>query len=128
MRSERFAHQLLRLGAAFAFVYPPIRALADPITWLGYLPAAVRALPGAFGFPIDSVALLHAFGIVEIALALWLLSGWRIRIPALLMTLTLLAIVVFNPGEMDILFRDLSIAAVTLALVFWPSAPSAQRP
>ena len=120
MEDARSAHLLLRIGAAFAFLYPPIRALSDPLPWLGYLPSAVRALPAQFGLSVDSLVLLHTFGVIEIILALWMLSGWRIRIPAVLMTLALLAIVAFNWNESDVLFRDLSIAAMTFALALWP--------
>jgi len=119
--TEQYAHIVLRVGAAFAFVYPPIKALVDPITWLGYIPSFVRTLPVQLGLPIDSLVLLHAFGIVEIALALWLLFGKNVRVPATLMTLILLAIVTFNSDDFDVLFRDLSIAAMTLALAFWPN-------
>lgn len=125
---ERYAHLALRLGAAFVFLYPPLKALIDPITWLGYLPSVVRNLPSQLGFPVDSLALLHTFGAVEVALALWLLFGRNIRIPAALMTLILLAIVAFNFADMDVLFRDLSIAAMTFALFVWPNAPRARPP
>ncbi len=114
MRREQFAFVILRTGAAFAFLYPPLRALQDPVSWLGYFPHFIRALP------IDSLVLLHGFGAVEIILALWILSGWRIRIPALLATIMLLAIVAFNVADLDIVFRDISIACMTLALAFWP--------
>lgn len=123
MKRERCAHWVLRIGAAFAFFYPPVAAVFDPVSWLGYFPHFIRVLP------IDSFFLLHGFGTLEIVLALWVLSGWRIRIPALLMTAMLLAIVAFNLAQMDIVFRDLSIAALTLALVLWPKvalSPAAQ--
>lgn len=120
MRREQAAHLLLRIGAAFAFLYPPLRALADPITWLGYLPSFVRTLPAQVGLSVDSLVLLHTFGVIEVALALWLLFGRHIRIPAAFMTFFLLAIVAFNGHDMDVLFRDLSIAAMTLALALWP--------
>lgn len=95
-------------------MYPPLRALVDPVSWLAYIPPFVRALP------IDSLILLHGFGAIEVALALWVLSGKNIRIPAALMTLALLLIVAFNITDMDILFRDISLALVTLALAVWP--------
>ena len=64
------------------------------------------------------MVLLHAFGAVEIIIALWLLSGWKIFWPALAATAILLVIVVANPHEFPILFRDLSLAGLTLALAF----------
>jgi len=106
----RTAYLLLRVGAAFAFIYPPISALVgDPYTWIGYFPSFTR------GF-IDEVVMLHMFGVVEVGIGLWILSGYKIFVPALLATALLLGIVVFNPSEFPILFRDLSIAALTFAL------------
>ncbi len=118
MSSERLAHGMLRAGAAFAFLYPPVRAISDPVSWFGYFPHFVRALP------IDPLVLLHAFGIIEVILAVWILSGWRIRFPAIIATLMLCSIVVFNIAQIDVVFRDLSIALMTFALAVWPKAAS----
>lgn len=119
MTDERRAHIALRVGVAFAFLYPPVAAVFDPVSWFAYFPRFLRALP------IDSLVLLHGFGAIEIALALWVLSGKNIRPPAILMTLMLIAIVAFNWTLADVVFRDLSIATTTLALAFWPNARSA---
>lgn len=106
----RTAYLFLRLGAAFAFLYPPLAAIfGDPYSWFGYFPAFLQ------GYVPDMV-LLHAFGVVEIVIGLWLLSGYRIFLPAMLATLMLLAIVAFNLSQFDVVFRDLSIAALTFAL------------
>lgn len=120
MGRERLAHIALRGGAAFAFLYPAIRAIYDPTTWLAYFPPAVLDLPGQLGIPIEPLVLLHGFGVLEVILALWILWGKSIRIPAVLATIILLAIVAFDWTEIDVTFRDLSIAAMTLALALWP--------
>ena len=114
MRHERLAHGALRVGAAFAFLYSPLRAIVDPVSWLSYFPQFVRELP------VDPLVLLHGFGIIEIALALWILFGRNVRVPAMIATSVLLAIVAFNVADIDIVFRDISIALMTVALVFWP--------
>ena len=108
------AHLLLRVGVAFVFLYPPINALGDPQAWIGYFPLFVK------GYVPDEV-LLHAFGLVEVFVALWILSGWRIFLPSVAAMAMLFGIVIFNPSEFQILFRDLSIAAValSLAVVSW---------
>jgi hypothetical protein len=109
MTLSRVSDIVLRAGAAFAFLYPPIDALADPHAWIGYFPGfLLGAVPDA--------ALLHGFGIIEAVIAVWLLSGWRVFYPAAIATLMLIAIVLFNLPQMQIVFRDLSIAAMTLAL------------
>ena len=106
--------RVLRIGLAFALLYPPFAALGDPVSWAAYFPAFIRDLP------IDTTLLLHAFGVFEVVLALWILSGWRIRVPATLSAILLLGIVAFNPADFEVLFRDLSIAAIAIALALLP--------
>jgi hypothetical protein len=101
---------LLRIGVALAFLYPPFSALLDPNSWLGYFPVFVSTLG------IDETLLLHGFGVVEAILALWILSGKRIFIPSALAAAMLIAIVLFNYAQFDVLFRDVSIALMALAL------------
>lgn len=119
--NSAFAHRTLRAAIAFAFLYPPIAAVFDPLSWEGYFPAFVHA------FPVPIIVTLHVFGILEVVIALWILSGWRIRLPALAAAALLFAIVAFNFSQLDVLFRDLSIAAIALTLVLWP-APQAEYP
>lgn len=114
MTGEQWMHRVLRVGVAFAFLYPPIRAVFDPVSWESYFPHFIRVLP------VNSLVLLHGFGVIEVILALWILSGWRMRVPALVATLMLSGIVVFNWANMDIVFRDISLATMTLALALWP--------
>lgn len=112
----RTAYLLLRIGAALAFLYPPLSAVfGDPYTWLGYFPPFLQGY-------LPDLVLLHAFGAVEIIIGLWILSGYKIFIPALIATAMLLGIVVFNLPQFEILFRDVTIACLTLALALmhWP--------
>ncbi len=107
---DKWVDRILRLGLAFAFLYPPLDAIVDPYSWLGYFP------PWMHGYVPDMV-LLHSFGAVEIIIALWLLSGWKIFYPASLAFLMLVAIVVFDgSGQFEVLFRDLAIASIALSL------------
>lgn len=106
----RAAYLLLRVGAAFAFLYPPLAALlGDPYSWIGYFPSFTRGY-------LDEMVMLHLFGVIEVLIGLWILSGVRIFIPSVIATAMLLAIVAFNLPQFDVLFRDLSIAALTLSL------------
>jgi len=113
---------LLRISLAFAFLYPAINAFFDPTSWLGYFPAFVTRAFHVIAIPLklSDVVLLHSFGFVEIILALWVLFGRRVQIPAGVMAFMLLAIVAFNldPSNFSVLFRDVSIALAALALVF----------
>lgn len=105
----RTADLLLRLGVAFAFLYPPINAVLDPYSWIGYFPSFLKDIA-------PEMLLLHTFGLLEVALGLWILSGKRIFYPSLAAAGILLAIVAVNLGDFQVLFRDLSIAAAALAL------------
>ena len=116
MHQEKIANVLLRVGVAFAFLYPPIDALQNPDSWLGYFPPFIHTAAQQLG--ISDLLVLHTFGAVEVVLALWILSGWRIFWPALAGALMLCAIVLFNLSQFEILFRDLSLAAAALALAF----------
>ena len=109
---------LLRVALAFAFLYPPVAAIADPVAWISYFP------PFLLDSGIPPFVLLHGFGVVEVALALWLLFphiprralGLDVEYPAFAAAAILLAIVAFNWAQLDVLFRDVSLAAAAFAL------------
>lgn len=109
MNMSKTANVLLRIGVAFAFLYPPLNAIGDPNSWIGYFPSFLRGY-------VPDLVLLHSFGAVEVIIALWLLSGWRIVWPSILAAAMLCAIVAFNITELQVVFRDLSIAAMAAAL------------
>ena len=59
---------------------------------------------------------LPLFDSVEIGLALWLLSGKRIRSAAFLSAALLIAITVPNLADFPIIFRNIAIIAAAFAL------------
>jgi uncharacterized membrane protein YphA (DoxX/SURF4 family) len=109
MTPEKISNLLLRVGVAFAFLYPPFNALSNPDSWIGYFPKFIHGLAS------DAV-LLHGFGVIEVIIAFWILLGKKIFWPSLVATLMLIVIVLANPSNFEVLFRDLSIAAMALAL------------
>jgi uncharacterized membrane protein YphA (DoxX/SURF4 family) len=113
---RKSADWLLRIALAFSFLYPPINAWTNPFSWSGYIAKFALA-----AWPWGDLSLLHTFGVAEIVLAVWLLSGWRIWIPATLMGLILVVIVATNPGQFEVLFRDLSIAGLAFGIAFFHS-------
>ena len=115
MHYQKVIDIVLRVGVAFAFLYPPINAFGDPNSWIGYFPQFIRGI-------IEDQLLLYIFGIVEVGLAFWVLSGFKVWLPSLAMAALLVGIVAFNIPEFQVLFRDVSIAAMALALalIHWP--------
>lgn len=106
------AQLLLRIALAFGFLYAAAGSFLSPSEWIGFFPEWMFSLaPAEF--------LLPAFSLFEILLALWLLSGWRIKEAALLSAAVLFGIVIFNIPQLIIVFRDvgLGIAALALALL-----------
>ncbi|MBI4087823.1 hypothetical protein HY418_00360 [Candidatus Kaiserbacteria bacterium] len=109
MSRTKLATLILRVGVAFAFLFPPIDALANPYTWIGYFPSFVHGIT-------SDLVLLNVFGVVEVIIAIWILSGWRIFWPSAAAAAVLGSIVAFNAPQFEVLFRDLSIAAMASAL------------
>lgn len=110
MHTDRAIILLLRFGVAFAFLYPAINAFFDPYSWVGYLPSFLDGVA-------PEMLLLHAFGVMEIIIGLWILSGRRIFIPSTLATITLAFIILLNLSDFQVLFRDVPILLMSLALM-----------
>ena len=104
------AELILRLGLAFTLLYPALSALRDPFSWVGYFPEFISIIP------VDRIVPLYIFGVIQIILAVWILSGRKVFIPAIVTALMLFGIVLFNINQLDILFRDIVIAAAAIAL------------
>jgi uncharacterized membrane protein YphA (DoxX/SURF4 family) len=102
----------LRIGLAIAFGYAGIGSLTKPDVWVGYLPVFISKLSFA-------PAILTFFAIFELGLAVWLLSGWKVKYAAILAGIMLLGIVTANISDLTISFRDLALifAAAALALL-----------
>lgn len=101
----------MRIAVAFAFLYPAVDAWFNPYSWIGYFPGFILDLAGN-----NTELLLHGWGVLEIVLALWVLFGVRVFIPSIIMAAALIVVVVANPGQFPILFRDISIALAALSL------------
>lgn len=103
---------LLRLSLAFAFLYPAYGLWQKPIGWVGYIPAFVKNVG------LSQETLVMAFIAIHLVIALWILSGWRVLIPSLLAAAFLASNVYFNWNQLDVLFRDISLALVALSVAF----------
>lgn len=104
---------LLRASLAFSFIYPPIAALIKPYDWVGYIPTAFQDVVAP-----HTILFLHGIGVVEILLALWIMFGRKIFAPSVVAGAFLIAIVIMNPSQFDILFRDISLVGIALTLMY----------
>lgn len=108
---------LLRVGLAISFLYPALHALTDPYAWIGYFPPFLLSLAGE-----HAILMLHVWGAIEVVLALWLLFARTVFIPSTIMAIALMAVVIANPAQFPILFRDVTIALSAGALA-WMHRP-----
>ena len=60
---------ILRVGLAVPFLFAAIDTTLQPEAWIGFMPLFLQNL-----FP--KVLLLGGFSLYEVALSVWLLSGW----------------------------------------------------
>lgn len=109
LNNPALASLLLRIGLAFVFLYAATSSLMHPSQWVGYLPSFLQKMGNA-------TTLLKLFSVLEIVLALWLLSGKFARYAALISTAMLAGIVIAQPGDLLITFRDVGLAFMALAL------------
>ena len=110
MNKEKQISLILRIGLAFAFLYPAIAAFLEPVAWIGYFPQFMKEI-----IPNEAL-LLNLFGLTEVVIALWLLWGKYVFYPSIVAAIMLVAIVIFNWAGLDVVFRDLSIVAMAVAL------------
>ncbi|MBI2013695.1 MAG: hypothetical protein HYS87_02630 [Candidatus Colwellbacteria bacterium] len=102
---------ILRAGLGVVFLYAAIDAYLNPSAWEFFIPAFITNI-------IPSTTVLFAHSIFQTSLAVWLLSGRHTRGAAIVSVVVLASIVVFNLGELQILFRDIAIIAMAIALYF----------
>ncbi len=109
MQNARIVNIFLRLSISSVFFYAAIAATLQPYNWVGYIPT-----------PLSTIAptniLLLGFSLYQLILAIWILSGWKTFYSALFSSLTLIAIIVANFSDIDILFRDFAIFFSSVAL------------
>lgn len=120
-RAEGLQVRLLQLGLAFVFLYASLSTLLDPLKFVAYVPSWM-SMPGM-------APMLRCFACCELLLSVALLTRRFTRPAALVAVLTLAGITVTNPGQFDVLFRNVAIicAALALALSDGTPRPSAGR-
>lgn len=106
---ERLVSFFLRIGLAAVFVYAAIGSFLDPDTWASFIPSFM-------GEMVPVKALLMAFSVYELVLAMLLLADRYVFAAAILSAATMAGIVLVNAPGMDVVFRDVAIMFMALAL------------
>jgi len=100
---------LLRISIAFTLLYAAISGFITPNSWIGFIPSfAIEILPAE--------TFLLIFGIIEVLVALGILFMKNPFYPAVLSALMVSGIIVFNIPQLSILFRDVPIVLISVAL------------
>lgn len=109
MDKEGLVSLFLRLGLAFTFIYVGFAALVNPANWVGFIPEFVDNIIAR-----NSFLVIHS--VFDIALGLWILTGWKNFYSSVVASVLLFGIIVFNLGALDIVFRDIGLLFAALAL------------
>ena len=109
MKYAHLSSLLLRIGLAAVFLYAAVAGFLSPDDWIGYLPSVVANSP-------QGPLALQVWGGLEIAVALWLLSGKKAVWSGLVAAFLMLGVIVQNITLFDIVFRDAAILFMALAL------------
>jgi hypothetical protein len=106
----RAAKIILRWGLAFVFFYAAIAGLLHPDAWVGFFPRFLHQTQ-------DYHPLLTSFSVFEIFLAAWLFWGKKLVWSSSIAVAMLVGVVVPNFDSMPILFRDIGLIFMALALL-----------
>ena len=101
---------LLRSGLAIAFFYAGISSFLAPTNWIGFVPNFIGAI-------ISKEIFLMIFSGYEILLGIGLLFDYKTFTLSILSSVTLFLILFVNIMNLDILFRDVAILFMALALI-----------
>ncbi|MDP3918729.1 MAG: DoxX family membrane protein [Nanoarchaeota archaeon] len=110
MNKYKLQSFLLRIGLASVFLFAGIDTLTNPNNWLGFIPVWFRSLSLTLPF-------IYLFSIFQIILSIWLISNKKPYSAATASTITISAIIIFNIHLLNLIFRDIAILFMSIALM-----------
>ncbi len=108
-RKEILISFLLRTGLAIAFFYAGISSFLNSADWIGFVPNFI-------GLIIPKEIFLIIFSAYQILLGVGLLSDYKTFAFSILSSITLFFILFVNIMNLELLFRDIAILFMALAL------------
>jgi uncharacterized membrane protein YphA (DoxX/SURF4 family) len=109
MKKLFYISLFLRIGLAIGFVYAAISSLLNPTNWIGFVPDFVEIL-------ISKELFLTLYSVFEIVLGLFLILNYKTFYVSIVSTATLFFITIGNLSAFDIVFRDVAILFMSVAL------------
>lgn len=107
--NTKLASLFLRAGLFSTFFYAAIASFNDPAAWIGFFPALLRE-------NVSVNVLLFGFSGYELLLCIGLMTTRFTPYAAFLAGATVLGIILFNIGALDLIFRDVAIFFAAAAL------------
>ena len=101
---------LLRLGIAFALLYPAVMSFVNPDKWTAFLPPVLTALVA----PKNLLMILAGYNLLFAILILvkpdpgWTICG--------ILFITFIALAVLGYRDLDLVYQNISVGLATLAL------------
>ncbi len=117
--SARTISYILRIGIAFSFVYPAIDSFLHPGVWINFLPTWVIDIS-----PVDAIIMLAMLSVVELVVATLILLMKDPTWPARIAIIILASILILDFSVFDVVFRDLAILLMAVALIVLHRKPS----
>ena len=99
----------LKIGLAFVFLWVAGAMYINPSAFFHYLPAFLTQI-------VSPELFLRLFGVYEVFLALWILSGKLTFFAGVVAACTLIGITIFNLDAFPILFRNIGLICAAFAL------------
>jgi len=101
---------LLRAGLAISFFYAAISSLIYPTGWAGYVPDFLTKI-------ISLKLYLPIHSIYDFIIGFFLIIDYKTFYVSILAALTISLIIIFNLSILDIVFRDIGLLLMAIALI-----------
>ena len=108
-KKEMLMSFLLRSGIAIVFIYAAFSSFLNPLNWIGFIPNFISLI-------IPKEIFLIIFSSYQVLLGFGLLLNYKTFVLSIVSSITIFFILFVNVLALDLLFRDIAILFMSLAL------------
>lgn len=118
-RNKKYASLIIRLGLALVFLWFGIDKFIHTLNWIGWVPQWMQSL-----IPFSMNAFMYSQGVIETAIGVMLLIGFKVRVASLLASITIAGVLIslIGTGQAEIMIRDAGLLAASLSLLLTGSS------